>query len=430
MAVIAFEGPAGSGKTYRLLEELVAILEEQPLADHQRVAALTFMHGSRRRLDERLRAVAPLAGRYEATTLDSFAWRIVQRWQRLALHLGHTIPVEEQYTQTCALAAALLEREDVRAWVAGSFPIVLVDEAQDLSAERSAIIAALAQRTNVLLAFDEFQCLSPDLLPIAIGNWLPVHCQPTVLEGCRRTNDDELIAAARAMRNGDAVNRDGRRFRVILTLGAAHGMAATRLASTIRYRGGGNVAVLTPSRQGGFANGAVARVCEGPVGQRRHGPFKIEWETGEEHDAGALWDRLELRSRCAIGDVLASMAEHRHEPEIKMVRGWLLRQRGSRGLAHIEAGELRRQLDRAFAMRRRYSQRRQPQFAAMTIQQAKNREFDHVVVLWPFRIPADDEQRRRLLYNAITRAVRSCTVLVQGQVLLDAPPFLPRAENA
>jgi hypothetical protein len=55
--------------------------------------------------------------------------------------------------------------------------------------------------------------------------------------------------------------------------------------------------------------------------------------------------------------------------------------------------------------------------------QAKNREFDHVVVLWPYTIPNDTEQRRKLLYNAITSAKSSCMVLVQAQRLLEAPPF-------
>jgi superfamily I DNA/RNA helicase len=75
-------------------------------------------------------------------------------------------------------------------------------------------------------------------------------------------------------------------------------------------------------------------------------------------------------------------------------------------------------------MGRRHGYSRQAQFAAMTVRQAKNREFDHVVVLWPYIIPNDAEQRRRLLYNAITRAKRSCAVLVQVQELLEAPPFI------
>jgi DNA helicase IV len=59
----------------------------------------------------------------------------------------------------------------------------------------------------------------------------------------------------------------------------------------------------------------------------------------------------------------------------------------------------------------------------MTIQQAKNREFDGVVALWPYQVGGDAEQKRRLLYNAITRARRWCTVVVQGQNIPAGAPF-------
>lgn len=428
MTVVAFEGPAGSGKTHRLIDELRATLERRPLSDHQRVIALTFMHGSRRRLDARLRHVNGLAGRYEATTLDSFAWRLTQRWQRLALHLGYGLPAEDAYGETCALAAALLDCEHVRAWVASSFPLVLVDEAQDLSAERSAIIEALAQAATILLAFDEFQCLNPALLPVTIENWIRDHCEPVTLEGCQRTDNEELIGAARAVRNGQAVNRNGRRFKVMAT--PSQPLAATCLANAIAWRKGGNMAVLTPSRQGGFADNAVARVCAGPHGQQRNGPYNIVWESGDEQDCAALWERLGIADRCSVEDVLAAMTPHRNIPEIRVARDWVMRQRCTRGLEEVTGEELRRRLAYALSARRRHSERRQPQFAAMTIQQAKNREFDHVVVLWPYTVPNNDEQRRRLLYNAITRAKRSCTVLVQSQTLIDAPPFSQQMAQA
>ena len=51
MAVTAFEGPAGTGKTYSLLERLDGDLKRRALASHERVLALTFMHCARRRLD-------------------------------------------------------------------------------------------------------------------------------------------------------------------------------------------------------------------------------------------------------------------------------------------------------------------------------------------------------------------------------------------
>jgi DNA helicase IV len=62
-------------------------------------------------------------------------------------------------------------------------------------------------------------------------------------------------------------------------------------------------------------------------------------------------------------------------------------------------------------------------FVAMTVQQAKNREFEGVFVLWPYQIGGDAEHKRRLLYNALTRARRWCTVVAQSADLLQAAPF-------
>ena len=63
----------------------------------------------------------------------------------------------------------------------------------------------------------------------------------------------------------------------------------------------------------------------------------------------------------------------------------------------------------------------------MTIHQAKNREFDHVIVLWPYQVTADPEAARRLLYNAITRARRRALVVVQNPDRLQHPPFVSGA---
>ncbi|MDX2417563.1 MAG: ATP-binding domain-containing protein [Xanthomonadales bacterium] len=428
MTVIAFEGPAGSGKTYRLMEELTEALERRPLAEHERVMALTFMHGSRRRLDARLRNIDALSGRHTATTLDSFAWRITQRWQSLARHLGHEMPADVDYERTCELATALLERETVRTWVNQTYPYILVDEAQDLSTERSSMIAALAQQGKILLAYDEFQCLNTALLPIAIENWINAHCEPIVLEGCRRTEEAELIDAAIAVREGRTVTREGKRFKVIATPGHVN-FRATCVANAIAWRNGGTIAVLTPSRQGGFANSAVSRVSEGPIGQRQNGPYNILWESSDEQDGAVLWDRLAIKGDCTVDEALEAIARDRHEPAFRTLRNWLKRQRSAKGVQEFSEADLRRQLDKTLSVRRRYGHRIQTEFSAMTIQQAKNREFDHVIILWPYNVPNDDEQKRRLLYNAITRAKRSCTVLVQSEEMLAEPPFSPRVKN-
>ncbi|MDN4986407.1 ATP-dependent helicase [Bradyrhizobium arachidis] len=424
MSVMAFEGPAGSGKTHRLMDELASELRARPLNSHQRVLALTFMHGSRRRLDARLRTIDGLTGRFEATTLDSFAWRLTQRFRRLVASLGRAIPPESEYSATCALAAALLERPVVRAWMRMSYPIIVVDEAQDLSPERSSMIAACASEGKTFLAFDEFQCLDATLLPISIETWLRNHCAPVSLTGCRRTSDSELLEAAHAVREGRALKPNGRKFKIIATPGHVN-LAATCLANAIAWRQGGNVAVLTPSRQGGFAENAVARVAQGPVGRKQNGPFSVVWESNDKVELQQTWDLLGITDDCAVAEALSALAVHRKNPIVKATYAWLAQRRSRTGLETVQAAEVKRRLDRAISQRRHYAGRVEVRFAAMSIQQAKNREFDHVIVFWPYAVRAGNEQKRRLLYNAITRAKRSCTVLTQSAEMLRQPPFVP-----
>src|SRR3546814_2727 len=59
----------------------------------------------------------------------------------------------------------------------------------------------------------------------------------------------------------------------------------------------------------------------------------------------------------------------------------------------------------------------------LTIHGAKNRQFRNVVVLWGPGVVGTDDYKRRLLYNAITRAEQRCTVFVQTKALLNAAPF-------
>jgi UvrD-like helicase C-terminal domain/AAA domain len=424
MPVTAFEGPAGTGKTFSLMQELCSKLRDRTLASHERALALTFMHGARRRLDHQLRQIEELDGHFQAVTIDSFAWRLVQRWRRLATSLGYAIPPEENYDETCLLAATLMVRPAVRSWIAMSYPLVLVDEAQDLSSERSAMVAAATHSCHVLLAFDEFQCLNPNLRPMAIQSWLADVCTPTTLTECRRTNDAELLEAARVVRNGRAINRDGTRFKVIST--PSKPLAATFIANAIAWRGSGTLAVLTPSRSGGFADGIIDLVRSRPLGKQRNGPFPIRWESSDEMDHRELCQNLRIPERCSVPDALTILEAHIGVPAVKTTKEWVERQRRVLGIEEVTADQINRQLGRTLTVRRRFAAARREDLIAMTIQQAKNQQFEHIVVIWPYTIPTDSEQKRRLLYNAITRAQLSCLVLVQAEGLLDMPPFVPQ----
>src|SRR5262249_14751989 len=172
------------------------------------------------------------------------------------------------------------------------------------------------------------------------------------------------------VREGRAVSLNDRRFKVAVTPGRPN-LAATYVANAITWRNGGNVAVLTPSRQGGFADGVVTRVGAGPVGQHQNGPYNIEWESSDERDCAALWRTLALGDTCTVEDALAAIDPHRGEPAIRSLRQWIIRQRCTRGLQGLTAADLRRQLGRTLSLRRRYGHRAQGHFTAMTIQQAK-----------------------------------------------------------
>jgi hypothetical protein len=423
MPVTAFEGPAGTGKTFSLMQELCGKLRNRALASHERALALTFMHGARRRLDQQLRRIEELEGQFQAATIDSFAWRLVQRWRRLATSLGYAIPPEENYDGTCLLAATLMVRPAVQSWIAMSYPLVLVDEAQDLSSERSAMVAAATNSCQVLLAFDEFQCLNPNLRPMAIQSWLGEVCTPTILNACRRTDDVELLEAARVVRNGRAVKRDGTRFKVIST--PSKPLAATCVANAIAWRGSGTLAILTPSRSGGFVDGILDLVRSRPLGRQHNGPFLVRWESSDEMDHRELCQKLRIPERCSVPDALTILESHIGVPALKTTKEWVARQKRVLGIDEITADQIHRQFDRMLSVRRRFAGTQREDLIAMTIQQAKNQQFAHVIVIWPYTVPADSEQKRRLLYNAITRAQRSCLVLVQSQRLLDQPPFVP-----
>lgn len=108
MTVQAFTGGAGCGKTYQLMRSLSAHLDASPLTEGQKVLALTFMHGSRRRLEERLGQLPSLKRRTDCTTIDSFAWRLVRRWKTLTFKLGYENIDPSQYDRVCDAAGDLL----------------------------------------------------------------------------------------------------------------------------------------------------------------------------------------------------------------------------------------------------------------------------------------------------------------------------------
>jgi len=420
MTLFAVEGAAGCGKTVRLMNEVEAALAAAPLLQGQRVLALTFMHGARRRLQQKLSAVTALRGHLHCVTFDSFAQRLVGRWRGLATALGAPVLQPDEYDAHCNLAGELLEQPDVARWVAQSFPVVLVDEAQDLKPERLRMMAALAPASRVLVAADDFQCLDPSLRPNPAVAWLRQACKPVTLDRVHRTTVAPLLAAARALRVGGAPVAEGD-FRILTSRGEP--MAAVFLANAIAWRRGGGVAVITPSIRGGFAQGLVEAVGAGPVGQRQNGPYRIPWERSEGDETDALVRELTMDAPMDLRRTVAALEGLSNRAIGRATIDRVRRQARAAGVALFNPTDVAQMVRRQVAIHRQQGRGDDPLLVAMTVQQAKNREFEGVVVVWPYQVGGDAEHKRRLLYNAVTRARRWCTVILQGSSLLRDPPF-------
>jgi len=125
--------------------------------------------------------------------------------------------------------------------------------------------------------------------------------------------------------------------------------------------------------------------------------------------------------REAIRLVHQRSCNHGHD-QVSLIR-WVIRQRDMAGRESLGHKDLLAQTRRVVATQRAHAQRSENGRRALTVHQAKNREFDAVFVIWPYTVGQDDEGKRRLLYNAITRAKKWCVVVVQGTGSTQKAPF-------
>ena len=424
MSLYFIEGPAGTGKTTRLFQELERVLEACPLAEHQQVLALTKMHGSRRRMDGRLRAISGLRGRYRCCTADSFAWRIVRRWRTLARRKSASQLGEDDYEQVCSLAGALMAETTVSRWVIGVFPIVVVDEFQDSKGGQLAMISSLSSVATCIVAADDFQDLDHTEVNPAVA-WARTNGESEALNDIHRTSASGLLDASRALRVGGSVPVKGDGFTV---LGAQnHNVGASFVSNNLTWWNScADIAVLTPVRppSSTFVRDLFARVAEKPIGKAAVGPHRIPWEESQEEECDKFIEGLELPDD-PEAEVYCDGLSFGDAGALRQgLRDWIERQTRVAGRRTVTVEEIRREARRIHQRSRAYRRVRSRGVRAMTIHQAKNREFHSVIVLWPYQVGGTIERQRRLLYNAVTRAKFRVLVVVQNPSRLDQPPFV------
>jgi len=411
-----FEGPAGSGKTHRLMEAVEQRLQNHPLLPHQKILSLTFMHGSRRRLDAEFKARPILNGKAVAMTIDSFAVQVWNRWRTLAASLGAQIG---DFNQTCDACGNLLEHDAVAKWVARSYPVVMVDEAQELALPRLRMISALSGHSAVFVAADEFQCLDEGVDTAPFMAWFGAG-EITQLNQIHRTNQAGLLAAGVRLR-GLSSPQEGAG---LLIRHEFPNLAPFKIGAAI-FNSQGSKAVLYPPAGGQWAQALTQRLAQGLHSPKYNIP-PIFLSSEPRVD-----DEIEL-SMVALGhlegsthtELLARIDLLANSPRwMTNVRASIFGSARRMGKMTWTDNELRDLMGRITSNYRAYSGERLRGVPLMPIHQAKNRQFDHVIIIWPPGVPGTAEFKARLLYNGITRARRSCKVFVRTAGLLVEPPF-------
>jgi hypothetical protein len=191
--------------------------------------------------------------------------------------------------------------------------------------------------------------------------------------------------------------------------------------------------ILTPNNpeNNSFVRDVVERLTSKPIQPtsipKPVGPFHIIWESNVVEAKSRILSkftdeketiRLQQIQKLTFGDNGA----------LRDLREWAERRYRMKGQTDFRLLEISEVTDRILQSRRAFlPYEHHGIIRAMTISQAKNREFEGVVLLWPFAVGGDLESQRRRLYNALTRAHRWAVVIVQenvkGPSRLCGPPF-------
>ena len=251
------------------------------------------------------RGLDGLAGRFVCSTFDSFAWHLLHRRRTLARELNGDVDklVVTYFDGVCKHAASLLSIESVRQWLGRSYPIVIVDELQDIKQSRLDILKELVKAISLIGAADEFQDLF-DTGPNAAVAWAKTLCKPIPLEHCRRTQQSSLLEAARLLRSGESLPRKiDSRFWILTPRNTRN--AASNITTTLCWYPSRDTVILTPTgpESSSFVRDVVDLLTKEPlyVGKldvkklgKKVGPFPIRWEADQQRETAALLNSLGL----------------------------------------------------------------------------------------------------------------------------------------
>lgn len=426
--IIAVVGQAGTGKTTWLMQQAGELAPRFLTADHHRLLAITRMHGSRRRLHLKLLEICPTIP-CSITTIDGFALSLLNRWRRSLGYAKPIQPVDDEtafsdtifgteagFSHILVASTGLLRSKTVKAVTQESYPLVMIDEFQDCHGPLLDFVKALSICSTLIVAADDFQLLESSVNGCPAVEWMRTTddgaCpQCTQLTTCHRTSVQNILDAARCLR--DNIRATGETIPVFCC--SNHGPAAFKIVEALVYNARdwqGSTALICPSHDDFLQQ--VLDSCNRQLQKKNRSPISWFHECAAREERKQLHNCLGLTTQDSYTKGWTAPTGNL-PPAAAQVVARTQRFSRLRGIQDIPHGVVAHHIDTVVHERRAYCGH-SPKRIVTTVHGAKNREFDNVIILWPYTVPSDSEQKRRLLYNAITRSRQNCMLLVRGNL--------------
>ncbi len=433
---ILHSGPAGSGKTTELADRLREWVEDNEVQQHQTIVVASAMHGARRLLTKRLKDLRfPREVGISVETLDQLALRIVNKSWRVLGAERPFIPFDSRLirqpvrgnlpvSQICGKAALALNSESVRQMVERSCPVVVVDELQDCRSGKLRFLKGLNDAVPLLAAGDEFQQINMGAGGAPALTWAENVMEHRPLEAeSHRTSIKSILNTASYLRTGSPTSGP---FIFTVVLPDVKPLAAALKSCILKDWIRGSTVFLAHSR-----NQLVDEILEwlreknSDAPNRR--PVRINWIAGGEKRARQALEHLDTLIPGATINLSESVPLN-CPPALQVAWARAVDHTRHRGKNLFEKTLLQEflleQLHHSWARGGSFARR-----SAMAIHSAKNQEWNNVFVLWSnrhFTAEATEDYKRRILYNAVTRARKNCVLLVHDpdKKALERDPFL------
>jgi superfamily I DNA/RNA helicase len=424
---IFITGSAGTGKTTKLLGLAAHHSAAHLKQPHQRLLAMAYMHGARRRLDAALekdiecKKITRLV-----STIDSFSLSLLNKWRTalgLELPICPTPPnctkrferhgrLHLPFDQIAHNAACLLKHNTVAKIVAASFPLVIIDEFQDCHGPKLEIVKALSVMSQLIIAADPYQHLEASFEGCPAVDWLEGLCVSDLASVHRLTKphrfaNSKIFEAATCIRDATPPAND-----TILFYQGNFRQAAFWIMDRLQLgwrspKWSGTTAIISPSVSGDIEK--LLKSMRDQQAKRKVRTIKWLQQRKAENEQLDLCLSLGVTSDYEdngewLGEI--SSAGSQATEVVERTRRFA-HLKGIRSIPKHLVTYVVEQVINGERARRSHSDR----FVVSTIHGAKNCEFDNVVVIWTYELPPGTILHSRLLYNAITRAKQNCVLI-------------------